>query len=83
MADKYLLRVTVTLLFSTLSTQQLTSDLAQAGPSYDSSTHQVVAVNGPDSTHISSEYCTANVNVRIKNYRGMCPWRPLIRLHEH
>ncbi|SLM35505.1 Protein of unknown function DUF1769 [Lasallia pustulata] len=42
-----------------------------AGPSYDSSTHQVVAVNGPDSTHISSEYCTANVNVRIKNYRGL------------
>ena len=41
-----------------------------AGPSYDPSTHEEVAVNGPTSTRISSPYCTANINIRIQNYRG-------------
>ncbi|MCJ1471925.1 hypothetical protein MMC13_000566 [Lambiella insularis] len=42
-----------------------------AGPDYDPATHTLVAVNGPTSTHIFSEHCTANVTVRIQNYRGL------------
>lgn len=41
-----------------------------AGPSYDPSTHQEVAVNGPNATQIKNSSCTANVKVRIQNYRG-------------
>ena len=41
-----------------------------AGPSYDPSTHTEVPVNGNTSTSINSDACTANVKVRIQNYRG-------------
>jgi len=41
------------------------------GPSYDPSTHKVVAVNGPTSTTIESSQCTASIKVRIQNYRGL------------
>ncbi|MCJ1319226.1 hypothetical protein MMC15_004561 [Xylographa vitiligo] len=42
-----------------------------AGPDYDPSTHTVVAVNGPTSVPISSKHCTANIKVRVQNYRGL------------
>ncbi|MCJ1356268.1 MAG: hypothetical protein MMC33_006262 [Icmadophila ericetorum] len=42
-----------------------------AGPSYDPSTHQEVLVNTSTPTHISSPHCTADLNVRIQNYRGL------------
>ncbi|MCJ1296012.1 hypothetical protein MMC34_007577 [Xylographa carneopallida] len=42
-----------------------------AGPDYDSSTHTLVAVNGPTSVPISSNHCTANIKVRVQNYRGL------------
>lgn len=41
-----------------------------AGPSYDPSTHVIVPVNGPTSIPISSKQCTANLKVRVQNYRG-------------
>ncbi|KAL9128863.1 MAG: hypothetical protein Q9217_002552 [Psora testacea] len=42
-----------------------------AGPSYDPATHQTVQVNSSTPTHITSRVCTANVSVRIQNYRGL------------
>ncbi|MCJ1464320.1 hypothetical protein MMC07_002933 [Pseudocyphellaria aurata] len=42
-----------------------------AGPSYDSGTHQIVAVNTPQLTHISSSLGTVSLSVRIQNYRGL------------
>ncbi|KAI4160150.1 MAG: hypothetical protein LQ342_006008 [Letrouitia transgressa] len=42
-----------------------------AGPSYDSSTHQIVSVNTPTPTKITSTICTANISVQIQNYRGL------------
>lgn len=41
-----------------------------AGPSYDPTSHQVVAVNSGTPTTIHSALCTANVTVRVQNYRG-------------
>ena len=41
-----------------------------AGPSYDPSSHQVVAVNSGTPTSIQSPLCSADVSVRIQNYRG-------------
>ncbi|KAL8906027.1 MAG: hypothetical protein Q9171_006437 [Xanthocarpia ochracea] len=41
-----------------------------AGPSYDPKSHQVVAVNSGTPTSIQSSLCSANVSVRIQNYRG-------------
>lgn len=41
-----------------------------AGPSYDTSHHQPIAVNGPTSIHIDNEHATVNLHVRIQNYRG-------------
>lgn len=41
-----------------------------AGPSYDPSTHQIVNVNTPHPTNISSPLCKASISVRIQNYRG-------------
>ncbi|KAL8917383.1 MAG: hypothetical protein Q9172_005885 [Xanthocarpia lactea] len=42
-----------------------------AGPSYDPTSHQVVAVNSGTPTSIQSSLCSANVSVRIQNYRGL------------
>ncbi|KAL8700259.1 MAG: hypothetical protein Q9224_001047 [Gallowayella concinna] len=42
-----------------------------AGPSYDPTSHQVVAVNSGTPTSVHSTLCTANVSVRIQNYRGL------------
>ena len=42
-----------------------------AGPSYDTSTHQLVAVNTSRAVHIQSADIDAHVTVRIKNYRGL------------
>ncbi|KAK4697447.1 hypothetical protein P7C71_g628, partial [Lecanoromycetidae sp. Uapishka_2] len=42
-----------------------------AGPSYDPSTHETVLVNTSTPTHISSSTCSANLAVRIQNYRGL------------
>ncbi|KAL9635429.1 MAG: hypothetical protein Q9204_002635 [Flavoplaca sp. TL-2023a] len=42
-----------------------------AGPSYDPSSHQVVAVNSGTPTSIQSPLCSADVSVRIQNYRGL------------
>jgi hypothetical protein len=41
-----------------------------AGPSYDPSAHTLVHVNGPNALPISGDHCTANLKVRIQNYRG-------------
>ena len=41
-----------------------------AGPSYDPSSHQVVAVNSGTPTHVQSPLCDARISVRIQNYRG-------------
>ncbi len=41
-----------------------------AGPSYDPTSHQVVAVNSGTPTSIQSSLCSANISVRIQNYRG-------------
>ena len=42
-----------------------------AGSDYDSSKHQTVLVNAPNSTHITSRHCTIDLSVRIQNYRGL------------
>ncbi|KAI4110128.1 MAG: hypothetical protein L6R37_000021 [Teloschistes peruensis] len=42
-----------------------------AGPSYDPTDHQVIAVNSPTPTHVKSALCDAVINVRIQNYRGL------------
>ncbi|KAG8533202.1 uncharacterized protein KY384_001985 [Bacidia gigantensis] len=47
-----------------------------AGPTYDPSTHQTVLVNSATPTHITSPNCTANLSVRIQNYRGLPPNSP-------
>ena len=44
-----------------------------AGPSYDPSSHQIVNVNTPHPTKISSEHCEATISIRIQNYRGKKP----------
>lgn len=41
-----------------------------AGPSYDPSSHQVVAVNSGTPTSIQSSLCSARISVRIQNYHG-------------
>ncbi|KAI9706502.1 MAG: hypothetical protein M1836_003508 [Candelina mexicana] len=42
-----------------------------AGPAYDPSTHKIVSVNCSTATHISNAHITADINVRIQNYRGL------------
>lgn len=42
-----------------------------AGPSYDPSSHQVVAVNSEIPTSIQSPVCSASISVRIQNYHGI------------
>ncbi|KAL8667537.1 MAG: hypothetical protein Q9168_007248 [Polycauliona sp. 1 TL-2023] len=42
-----------------------------AGPSYDPSSHQVVAVNAGTPTSVKSALCSAKISVRIQNYRGL------------
>ncbi|KAL8775736.1 MAG: hypothetical protein Q9194_003685 [Teloschistes cf. exilis] len=42
-----------------------------AGPSYDPTDHQVIAVNSPTPTHVQSALCDTVINVRIQNYRGL------------
>ena len=41
-----------------------------AGPTYDPSTHQIVSINQPLPTYITSPVCDVNITVRIQNYRG-------------
>ena len=43
-----------------------------AGPTYDPTTHQTVSVNASTPTRIISDVCTADLNVRIQNFRGIC-----------
>ena len=40
-----------------------------AGPNYED--QQDISINSEQSTHISSEYLTANLTIRIQNYRGL------------
>ncbi|KAL9102749.1 MAG: hypothetical protein Q9163_002146 [Psora crenata] len=42
-----------------------------AGPTYDPSTHKTVLVNSLKPTHVTSDVCTANIIVRVQNYRGL------------
>ncbi|KAL8997909.1 MAG: hypothetical protein Q9169_002902 [Polycauliona sp. 2 TL-2023] len=42
-----------------------------AGPSYDPSSHQLVAVNSGTPTSVQSPLCSAKISVRIQNYRGL------------
>ncbi|KAL8700631.1 MAG: hypothetical protein Q9201_005348 [Fulgogasparrea decipioides] len=42
-----------------------------AGPSYDPTTHQVVAVNSHTPTYVQSPSCDASISIRIQNYRGL------------
>ncbi|CAN9387888.1 unnamed protein product [Alternaria alternata] len=42
-----------------------------AGPSYNTSKHEQVSVNGADPTHVESELVDAWVRVRIKDYHGL------------
>ncbi|KAI4111645.1 MAG: hypothetical protein LQ339_000516 [Xanthoria mediterranea] len=42
-----------------------------AGPSYDPSSHQVIAVNSGIPTSIQSPVCSASISVRIQNYHGL------------
>jgi hypothetical protein len=47
-----------------------------AGPSYDKSSHKVVAVNTGESVTIENEFIRARVKVRIRGFRGLpsrCP----------
>lgn len=41
-----------------------------AGPSYDPSTHRVVAVNGHEPTSFESDVMSTQIRVRIKDYHG-------------
>ena len=50
-----------------------------AGPAYDPATHQTVLVNAATPTHISSETCTLDLSVRIRNFKG----KPHISDHLH
>ncbi|KAL8714621.1 MAG: hypothetical protein Q9220_001569 [cf. Caloplaca sp. 1 TL-2023] len=47
-----------------------------AGPTYDPTSHKIVAVNSGKPTHVQSQACTANISVRIQNYRGLPPNSP-------
>ncbi|KAL1801285.1 hypothetical protein ACET3X_001627 [Alternaria dauci] len=42
-----------------------------AGPSYNTSEHEQVSVNGPDPTHVESDLVEAWIRVRIKDYHGL------------
>lgn len=42
-----------------------------AGPSYDPSSHDQVDVNGQDATYVESDFVSAWVRVRIKDYHGL------------
>lgn len=42
-----------------------------AGPSYDSKSHKVVAVNTAEPLSISSDAIDIQLNVRVQNYRGL------------
>lgn len=45
--------------------------LVTAGPSYDTSKHEIVPVNGDGAITISNEFITAKVKVRVRGYRGL------------
>ena len=50
--------------------------LVTAGPSYDTSTHQIVHVNTDKPTYIENEFLRAKIKVRIRGFRGLpadCP----------
>jgi hypothetical protein len=65
--DKYLLQGSLVKVPINLS---LTTTVT-AGPTYDSSTHQDVPVNGPDDILIESDLVTCYLKVRIKDYHGL------------
>ena len=45
--------------------------LITAGPSYDTSTHKIVQVNGNTPTPIENDFISAKIKVRIHGYRGL------------
>ena len=50
--------------------------LVTAGPSYDTSTHQIVHVNTDKPTYIENDFIRAKIKVRIRGFRGLpssCP----------
>lgn len=47
-----------------------------AGPTYDPETHVTVPVNKPETVKIASSRADVELNVRIKNYRGLPPDSP-------
>ncbi|KAH8594739.1 hypothetical protein B0O99DRAFT_624594 [Bisporella sp. PMI_857] len=42
-----------------------------AGPDYDTKTHQIVHVNSAEPVSIDSDHVKADINIRVKNYRGL------------
>jgi hypothetical protein len=46
-----------------------------AGPSYDASTHRLVRVNEAEPFEVSGPWGEAQINVRIRNYRGTFLWK--------
>jgi hypothetical protein len=45
--------------------------LVTAGPSYDTSTHQIVHVNADIPAYIENEFIRAKIKVRIRGFRGL------------
>lgn len=45
--------------------------LVTAGPSYDTSTHQVVRVNTDTPTYIENDFLRAKIKVRIRGFKGL------------
>jgi len=41
-----------------------------AGPSYDANTHKLVMVNGEEACSFESEFMSASVKVRVKDFNG-------------
>lgn len=44
--------------------------LVTAGPSYDTSQHQTIPVNGTEAVVVSNDFITAKVKVRVRGYKG-------------
>lgn len=51
--------------------------LVTAGPSYDTSTHQIVRVNTSTPTMVENQFLTAAIKVRIRGYRGLPSESPM------
>ncbi|KAF2839936.1 DUF1769-domain-containing protein [Patellaria atrata CBS 101060] len=48
-----------------------------AGPSYNTSTHSIIPVNGPTAHRIENEFMTVWLRVRIRDYNGLPKESPL------